>query len=522
VNGSDDALPLVQFVKAAPNLGRIILYGSYRVSQLLMDTINEYIPSCRIELYAEFPREWDGHYEGWQTSGPLIQGMCGFSSPQLHTLELDNLWRFDSQGVPVVTRSLEKILKCCPNLRILKCSGPISKVTESPSNSDLMLLLDTADTLPYLEEYWYIQLSVYTLDKWKSLTSWATLRVLKLSSSDQLPGFAGRIPTLRHFTMSAESDSDLDELNSFRELDAPLETISVLSLSNARIPYDFLHQYKTTLRELGLHTGRLCESAFKGADIRRLHRTCSLLERLSIHVEYSGKWPILILEEFSQFDHLTQLILDWGFNCSKYPLPDQDDALMLYHLIRGRSVNPTLRTLGLHYGDQWVAQGHTWQNKLDQVRHLCQAGSLGNLRLTRPFSTERDTEIYHKICCESRNRVLQCRPFSREYPMLSNQNDLIWFAKQLGTGSDWVTQYLLPKGLLTQHDIDSTETPTFPKLEDHINANRGQIERHKELVEDELRYWKQRREFEARYGKWVTLYDILYPANVGEGENVDR
>jgi hypothetical protein len=53
-----------------------------------MDTINECIPDCQIELIAAFPREEDDNYAGWGFGGPLIGGMCGFSSLQLHTLDI--------------------------------------------------------------------------------------------------------------------------------------------------------------------------------------------------------------------------------------------------------------------------------------------------------------------------------------------------------------------------------------------------------------------------------------------------
>jgi hypothetical protein len=357
----------------------------------------------------------------------------------------------------------------------------------------------------------------------RSLASWATLRVVKLSSADYLPAFAGRIPTLRHFTILAESSSDIDELNKFRGIDAPLETIYVRSLPEARIPYDFLHQYKNTVCEVGFYTAESCQGEFKKVDISQLNQTCPFLEKVSVYVHYSGQGPEITLQEFSRFDHLTELILDCGVHRETALAPTQDDCLALYHFIRGLRVDVGLRALGLHYSGStnFVAEGYNWQDKLDRVAFLCQCTSLGNVRITRPSSTEPCYKIYHKIRAESRERSMQYLSFSRAYPSACNDRNLICFAKQLGPGPDWAIKELLPRRLLTQEDIDTTGHPTLRNLEDDVKAGGAQMENHREMVQEELQYWKQRRELEEMHGKYFTLYDILYPANSDEYERLE-
>ena len=151
-NGSDDAEPLIQFVTIARNLRKITIYGSYQISQKLLDAINTYHPTSRIEYHAEFPRKEDGLHEGWERGGPLPGGMSGFSSPQLHTLYIDLTWAVDEQGKAVVTRSLEKMVKNCPNLRALKFYGPNSELTWRGIFQELPLDLHLTDKLPQLEE----------------------------------------------------------------------------------------------------------------------------------------------------------------------------------------------------------------------------------------------------------------------------------------------------------------------------------------------------------------------------------
>ena len=508
-NGSDDAEPLTQFVTTARNLRKITIYGSYQISQKLLDAISVYNPTSRIEYHAEFPRKEYEWHEGGEPGGPLSGGMPGFSSPQLHTLYIDRTWAVDDRGKAVVTRSLEKMVKNCPNLRALKFYGPNLELTSRRMFQEIPLDLRVTDQLPQLEEYSYVPLSLNALWVWGAVTGWATLRVLKLGRPNHLPAFAYCIPTLRHFTISLRRPAGFEALESFQGLIAPLEEIYLKQIYKPRIPRQFLERYKATIREISIHPVKHVKEGFSNTEMRILRSSCPQLKRLCVYYPNYTVVSEDIITEICQIAELRELILDRGSHPDIAPKPSIEQFLALYERLRQMNINSNLTTLALNFANEFVGlYGESWEDMLSHVKLLCKRTQSGDLRITQPASVQSDFEIYQRNKEASYWLGLVTRPFLGEYPAAAMPGDLFWAAKQLGPGPGWAENELLPEGLMTREQLDSDWSLHFHLISLAIEEGGTELERHRKMVKEELRYLKKRKELLGNHG---SLYDMLYP-----------
>lgn len=512
-NGSDEAEPLVKFVEAATNLRYVFIKGSYKVSQKLLDAINTSVPLCEVEVQAYFPRAYYRSPPGWEKPGRLAGGMDGFSSLQLRTLWVSNEWPTNDLENLVVTQSLRKIIKNCPNLRSFKADRAMSDYTwGGNTRRDIALDLNASDQLPHLEEYWYFPLSVDTLRAWGAFTGWDTLRVLKLSSPDYLPAFAGRIPTLRHFTIAMTRATDFDSLDAFYGLDAPLQEIHMQKLKEPFIPHNFLSQYEETVRQVSLCPISKRAATFYPEDLRKLATSCPKLERLLITIPSNAKVPDGYVEELSSFDHLAELIL----NCI---VPDTPPTIEDFHLMcdafRDLMTRSTLQVLAFqgvwHNGPR---------NMAFKAQFLCESTPSGDFRITESDlgkNAGNDDNVHQRNKQQASQLLLSKRAFMRKFPQTSLPNDAIWVAKRID--SAWAEKELVSDGLLTRADLESVKEPPSWLVRWFSEMSEEERHRLKTMVKKELLYWKGVRESYERYGNRFFLYDVMYPIE-GEGQRL--
>ena len=529
--GSNNAEPLIAFVRAARrsnNLESIEILGSYQVSQCLLDEIQILFPDVDIRFQAEYPREEDGWYQGWP-DGPLAGGMNGFVSPLLRSLSIDSMWSVDDEGKQVVTRSLQNIIKGCPNLRALTTYRPGRGTSWRGELQELSLNFHGAESLPQLEEFSYVPISSDTVRTWGALTGWSNLQILRIDGPENLSAFGVELPTLRHLTLSTESNPGLafDAIEAANCPISPLRSIHLSNLDCSRIPHKFLQHYANTVVEVSLHPMHTAKEGFTEHDIVTLNGTCPKLQRVCMYAHCDGvDWQYASIEKLACFDRLEELFLDCGHDYDKnlVPAPTPDACRKLYSIIQqGKASNPSgkpLQALGLHQGNDWVRRGRDWDDMKTRIRYLCSFSHTGEPNLTRPLSIwydQNDHPLHARISRELRNPSLQNRPFSRAYHSHAMPHDLYWFAKQLGPGPKWAEEVLLPSGLLTQEQFDSVETPHTLDLVEISKRGGKDREMHREMVKEELQYWKSRRELQARFGKFSTLYDVLYSVDGGKG-----
>jgi len=531
--GSEGAEPLIEVIRVIKNAKQVNIRGSYTVSQRLLDEISRVLPKAKITYDSNFPREEDGFYDGWGPSGPLDGGMNGFSSPQLHSFNMDHIWYYDCQGLPVVRRSLERIVKSCPNLRHLTAFGGNSNYgTHYGFNQELHLEFSPVDNLPSLESLCYIPLSHKTLQSWGEIKGWQSLRILRLGRASDLTVFNRfSLPNLHTLSINRGVENqdfcpgDLEVLPDFR---APIKFLRLEGLNEGKLPSKFLGHFANTLEELVIGNARKTSGFGYGSeDIRMLNTVCPALKRLWITpvIDKEGSnWPSNIITAVCELQFLEELIfsLPWIAKSDTQSRPESKNlkpsaALCeeAYSCIRGLNSTSLLKRFG-------VAQGlsFTWDYSFKYLIRNADfsCARVGSDLILGARQHEHFDNTFNKCRMESIPKTLALRPwtqtFSSPWNIQCQEKDIIWAANQLGPGPGWAEVELLPFGLIRKAHFGDPWKPFNGNIQivvKKVVEDRESLHDYRQLVKEELVYWKKRWELEDLHGKYFSLYDIFYP-----------
>ncbi|OCK85744.1 hypothetical protein K432DRAFT_448388 [Lepidopterella palustris CBS 459.81] len=512
--GSDEAKPLLDFISKAPNLKTVRWNGGYNISAKLLKYLETHHPTVKLVVDARIPRKEDKYYQGW---GLSLDGLIGFSSPQLYSLTTDIRLSLYERGI--VEKCLAKIIKTCPNLQVLK-SFPYVPYFDTTWHIDMDLDLQPTDLLPTLERFCYVPLTHKTLTTWGNAGGWQRLMVLKVHKFDYLRAFHGRAPCLKYLVVWSAGE----DFNNLPPFEAPLQQLILVGQKSSRVPLEFLRQYSSTLLKLRIHSARLVEGQLKDAsatDILELNRSCPNITRLDINMHHGGTWPYDFLDALAQFGNLIQITLyaetpiqtpSMTAISIVEPLITAAACEGLFKYVADRKLGARLSVLGLERCAASSEAFHSYAERDPTPTYNCFLAKDGSVSVQSPPKRQPgddDVALFHRIQTESLAKELLNRPFKALYPMSRGLEDVIWVAKQLGPGPKWAERELVATRLMTKEQFDAEQTPFMPDFFDSVTWEKRM--EHRRIVKEELAWWKRRKELEERHGKYYSLFDSLYP-----------
>jgi hypothetical protein len=424
-------------------------------------------------------------------------------------LHIDRIWAgFERE---VVRRSLEKIIKNSPNLK------DFTAYSSPGYHEDLDLNLSPSDHLPTLEYFAHIPIAYRSVRTWGQVTGWHTLRALKVTPASVLPAFAfGGLHNLRY--LAVKQYQEADDYNKVTKLAAPIRTLSI-ALNEDQLPLQFLGLFRDTLKSLMIFRERgTSVRGFSALDMRQLRETFPRLRKLYVRPyvdETSPALPRDFLEELSQFENLEVLILGME-NYSKLQ-PSEDLCLDSYKTVRGSNRPSSLRRLALIHEYQ-ATESDEIDDLFRRSKVSCVSRADG-VMISPKRERYDDYDNKRKLCKEAVSKALDDtgRVFSKKFEHIwgeRSEKDIIWAAKQLGPGPEWARTELVSAGLLTQQQVDDSWTPGNMNFMERMREkceSEESLEELRGLMKEELKYWNAVWEQRQKYGRYYSLYDVLYP-----------